>query len=51
MTVTSETSGEDVQISPAAQAVELRKTYGTGQAAVHALDGVDVSLSGVGSRP
>ncbi len=44
MTATSETSGEDVQISPAAQAVELRKTYGTGQAAVHALDGVDVSF-------
>ena len=44
MTVTSETSGEDVQISPAAQAVALRKTYGTGQASVHALDGVDVSF-------
>jgi putative ABC transport system ATP-binding protein len=42
MTLMSETSKEDVQISAAAQAVELRKTYGTGQAAVHALDGVDV---------
>ena len=44
MTLMSEATREDVQISPAAQAVELRKTYGTGQAAVHALDGVDVTF-------
>jgi putative ABC transport system ATP-binding protein len=30
--------------SPAAQAVELRKTYGTGQATVHALAGIDVTF-------
>ena len=34
----------DIQTSPAAQAVDLRKTYGTGQAAVSALDGVDVTF-------
>jgi putative ABC transport system ATP-binding protein len=44
MTTMTEISGQDVQISPAAQAVEMRKTYGTGQAAVNALDGVDVSF-------
>jgi putative ABC transport system ATP-binding protein len=32
------------QRSPAAQAVDLCKTYGTGQAAVHALDDVDVTF-------
>jgi putative ABC transport system ATP-binding protein len=32
------------QAAPAAQAVELRKTYGTGQAEVHALAGVDVTF-------
>ncbi len=30
--------------SPAAHAVELRKTYGTGQATVHALAGIDVTF-------
>jgi len=30
--------------SPAAQAVQLRKTYGTGQATVHALAGIDVTF-------
>jgi putative ABC transport system ATP-binding protein len=30
--------------APAAQAIGLRKTYGTGQAEVHALDGVDVTF-------
>ena len=30
--------------SAAAHAVDLRKTYGTGQATVHALDGVDVTF-------
>ena len=32
------------QSSPAARAVELTKVYGAGDAAVHALDGVDVEL-------
>jgi putative ABC transport system ATP-binding protein len=35
---------KDTQTAPAAQAVELRKTYGTGQAAVHALAGVSVTF-------
>ena len=30
--------------SPAAHAVELRKTYGTGQATVQALAGIDVTF-------
>ena len=38
----------DIQTSPAAQAVDLRKTYGTGQAAVSALDGVDVTFERAG---
>ena len=44
MTLTSEGSTDGAQASPAAHAVELRKTYGTGQAAVHALAGVDVTF-------
>ena len=32
------------RISPAAHAVALRKTYGTGQATVHALAGIDVTF-------
>jgi putative ABC transport system ATP-binding protein len=40
----SETTTEEVRVSPAAQAVGLRKTYGTGQAEVRALDGVDVTF-------
>jgi len=35
---------EDTQTAPAAHAVDLRKTYGTGQAAVHALAGVSVTF-------
>ena len=35
---------KDTQNAPAAQAVDLRKTYGTGQAAVHALAGVSVTF-------
>jgi putative ABC transport system ATP-binding protein len=35
---------KEPQTAPAAQAVDLRKTYGTGQAAVHALAGVSVTL-------
>ena len=34
----------DLQTSPAAEAVDLRKTYGSGQAAVNALDGVNVTF-------
>ena len=35
---------DDVKAAPAAQAVDLRKTYGTGQAVVHALAGVTVTF-------
>ena len=35
---------KDTQSAPAAQAVDLRKTYGTGQAAVRALAGVSVTF-------
>jgi putative ABC transport system ATP-binding protein len=35
---------QDAPPSAAAHAVDLRKTYGTGQATVHALDGVDVTF-------
>jgi putative ABC transport system ATP-binding protein len=35
---------KDTQNVPAAQAVDLRKTYGTGQAVVHALAGVSVTF-------
>jgi putative ABC transport system ATP-binding protein len=35
---------EKPQASPAAQAIDLYKTYGTGQAEVHALAGVDVTF-------
>jgi len=34
----------DGQAVPAAHSVDLRKTYGTGQAAVHALAGVSVAF-------
>jgi putative ABC transport system ATP-binding protein len=44
MVVTSKARVEDKQATPAARAVELRKTYGTGQAAVHALAGVTVTF-------
>ncbi len=35
---------KDTRTAPAAQSVDLRKTYGTGQAAVHALAGVSVTF-------
>jgi putative ABC transport system ATP-binding protein len=35
---------DDLTASPAAQAIDLRKTYGTGQAAVHALAGISVTI-------
>jgi len=44
MVVASRASTEDRQAAPAAHAVALRKTYGTGQAAVHALAGVTVTF-------
>src|SRR6202011_93094 len=37
-------SGPDTQTAPAAHAVDLRKTYGTGQAVVHALAGINVTF-------
>jgi putative ABC transport system ATP-binding protein len=39
-----ETSTQPREATPAAHAVDLRKTYGTGQATVHALAGVDVTF-------
>jgi putative ABC transport system ATP-binding protein len=44
MALTSEMVTEDAQAVPAARAVDLRKTYGVGQAAVHALAGVNVTF-------
>ena len=45
MPLTSDTSADDDrQAAPAAHAIDLRKTYGTGQAAVHALAGIDVTF-------
>ncbi|MGH3149546.1 MAG: ABC transporter ATP-binding protein [Streptosporangiaceae bacterium] len=35
---------QDTQATPAAQAQDLRKTYGTGQAVVHALAGINVTF-------
>jgi putative ABC transport system ATP-binding protein len=35
---------EETQTAPAAHAVDLRKTYGTGQAVVHALAGITVTF-------
>src|ERR1700734_4152100 len=44
MALTSDTSADDQRDTPAAHAIDLRKTYGTGQAAVHALAGVTVTF-------
>jgi putative ABC transport system ATP-binding protein len=44
MALTSQMPTEDARATPAAQAVDLRKTYGAGQAAVHALAGVNVTF-------
>jgi len=44
MVATSRALPEDRQTAPAAHAVGLRKTYGTGQAAVHALGGITVTF-------
>ena len=42
--VPAETSPDDISDVPAAHAVDLHKTYGTGQAAVNALAGVTVAF-------
>jgi putative ABC transport system ATP-binding protein len=42
--MTAPPSAEDGQAAPAARAVDLHKTYGSGQAAVHALDGINVTI-------
>ena len=44
MVGTSQASTQDTQAAPAAQSVDLRKTYGTGQAVVHALAGINVTF-------
>ena len=44
MALTSQMPTEDARATPAAQAVDLRKTYGAGQAAVHAVAGVNVTF-------
>jgi putative ABC transport system ATP-binding protein len=44
MTIAYETSSDDVKATPAAHATDLRKTYGSGQAAVHALAGITVAF-------
>jgi putative ABC transport system ATP-binding protein len=42
--MTSSPLAEDLTAPPAAHAIDLRKTYGSGQAAVHALAGITVSF-------
>jgi putative ABC transport system ATP-binding protein len=44
MSLISEALSGDLRTEPAAHSVELRKTYGTGQAAVQALGGVSVTF-------
>ena len=44
MVATSRALTEDTQAVPAAHSVDLCKTYGTGQAAVHALAGVTLAF-------
>ncbi len=44
MTLTSEGSTEGALAAPAAHAVDLRKTYGAGPTAVHALAGLNVTF-------
>ena len=44
MTLKSEELTASTQTEPAAYSVDLRKTYGTGQAAVHALAGISVAF-------
>jgi putative ABC transport system ATP-binding protein len=44
MTLAPQTRGDGVQAAHAAQATDLRKTYGSGHAAVHALAGINVTF-------
>ena len=44
MALTDEASTQQRETTPAAHAIELRKTYGTGQATVHALAGINVTF-------
>jgi putative ABC transport system ATP-binding protein len=44
MSLTSETQADDLRTAPAAHSVNLRKTYGTGQAAVQALADISVTF-------
>jgi putative ABC transport system ATP-binding protein len=44
VTLTDEAATPQREASPAAHAVDLRKTYGTGDATVHALAGVDIAF-------
>jgi putative ABC transport system ATP-binding protein len=44
MALKHQEQASETQAAPAAQAVDLRKTYGTGQAVVHALAGVTVTF-------
>src|ERR1017187_6268691 len=44
MTLKSEELTSGTKTEPAAHSVDLRKTYGTGQATVHALAGVSVTF-------
>ena len=44
MALKHQEQASETQAAPAAQAVELRKTYGAGQAVVHALAGVTVTF-------
>ena len=44
MTLTPGIATEGREVPPAAQAIDLRKTYGSGQTAVQALDGVNVTF-------
>ena len=44
MALASQTRSDGVQAAPAAHASDLRKTYGAGQAAVHALAGINVTF-------
>jgi putative ABC transport system ATP-binding protein len=44
MTLASQARSDGVQAMPAAQATDLRKTYGSGYAAVHALAGINVTF-------
>jgi len=44
MALKTEQVASSTQTTPAARAVDLRKTYGTGEAVVHALAGIDVTF-------